>query len=592
MNIVRSILLSCVCLTCAHAANAFDLRIDVDADDTLASAVRSASAIATASAESVTATDEIIAAVQADYRNILGALYRAGYYGPTISIQVDGREGASLSLISLPPKVETVVVSVTSGPRFSFGDAQVSPLAAGTLLPPAFSRGSPALAPLVGAAKDAAIDAWRAVSHAKAALKSQSIVANHPRSELDVALSVDPGPAVTFGTLEVEGDSAVPARRIRKIAGLPEGTAFTPEYVDLAARRLQRTGTFRSVTLREADDLNADNSLDITATVVDEKDNRIGYGAEISSLEGATLSSYWIDRNLTHDADRLRIDAEIAGLGGSTGIDYSLGASYRRPATFNPKYTALLNASVARLDEPDYRSDTGEFTFGVDVEASRSSEVSASLGYRYSDVTDALGSRKFNHIIVPLNGSRDTRDNRLDPKGGTYLNAEIMPFFGVNGSASGTHIVADGRAYFTFGETDGVTLAARAQIGSVIGAQLAQTPPDLLFFSGGGGTVRGQPYHALGVPVGTDTTGGTSFLGLSGEVRAKVTNKIGLVGFYDLGAIGADALPASNADWHSGAGLGFRYNTGFGPIRVDVAAPVSGDTGEGIQLYVGIGQAF
>lgn len=71
-----------------------------------------------------------------------------------------------------------------------------------------------------------------------------------------------------------------------------------------------------------------------------------------------------------------------------------------------------------------------------------------------------------------------------------------------------------------------------------------------------------------------------------------ITDKIGLVGFYDLGAIGSDPIPTKDAKWHAGAGLGLRYDTGFGPIRVDLAMPVSGDTGDGVQLYVGIGQAF
>lgn len=82
----------------------------------------------------------------------------------------------------------------------------------------------------------------------------------------------------------------------------------------------------------------------------------------------------------------------------------------------------------------------------------------------------------------------------------------------------------------------------------------------------------------------------------SAELRARVTSKIGIVGFADVGYIGSgDVSPASEAnEWHAGAGLGLRYATGFGPIRLDVAAPLKGsvDTGDGVQFYIGIGQAF
>ena len=131
----------------------------------------------------------------------------------------------------------------------------------------------------------------------------------------------------------------------------------------------------------------------------------------------------------------------------------------------------------------------------------------------------------------------------------------------------------------------------------VIGSTLLGTPRDFLFYSGGGGTVRGQPYQSLGVDypeIYAEKIGGMAFGALSGEVRARVTEKIGVVGFLDLGYVGAMDFGGDYGNWHGGAGLGVRYATGFGPIRFDVAAPIEGsvDTGEGVQFYIGIGQAF
>jgi translocation and assembly module TamA len=69
-------------------------------------------------------------------------------------------------------------------------------------------------------------------------------------------------------------------------------------------------------------------------------------------------------------------------------------------------------------------------------------------------------------------------------------------------------------------------------------------------------------------------------------------SNLGLVLFADAGFVGADA-GFGNGDWHAGAGLGIRYDTPFGPIRVDIATPVrGGGVGEDIFLYIGIGQAF
>jgi Outer membrane protein len=592
-NATKSTVLSAILLLCASAAQAFDARLETTAGDDLKAQLKAASAVLEAAETDVSAPEEIIAAVQSDYRSLIGALYREGYYGPTVSIRVDGQEGASMSLISLPSSIQNVVISVTPGPRFVFGTARVAPLAPGTELPEGFASGETAQSNLIADASEIAIDSWRAASHAKAELTDQSIVADHRDKTLDAKLTIDPGPAVTFGKLHFAGKTTVRNSRLSRIANLPMGSAYSPEKLDLVTKRLQKTGTFRSITLREAEDLNSDNSLDITATLVDEKPRRFGFGAELSSLEGGTLSAYWMHRNLTDNADRLRFEGEVAGLGSTTGVDVTLSSSYRRPATVTRKTTLVLNATIEHLDEPEYLSDSGEFTFGFEVETSPNSTFSAGLGYRYSEVEDDLGSRSFSHVILPMEGSRDTRDNSLNPTSGTYFEAEIQPFIGVSGSASGTRIFADGRAYRAFGDDDRFTLAGRLQLGSILWADYTEVPPDMLFFSGGGGTVRGQPYQSLAVDLGGgDETGGSSFFGFSGELRTKVKGNISVVGFYDLGGIGTGSLPGGNAEWHAGAGLGLRYNTGFGPIRFDLAGPVSGDTGNGMQIYIGIGQAF
>lgn len=67
---------------------------------------------------------------------------------------------------------------------------------------------------------------------------------------------------------------------------------------------------------------------------------------------------------------------------------------------------------------------------------------------------------------------------------------------------------------------------------------------------------------------------------------------MGAAVFYDAGYIGPVELWGAGGAWQTGAGVGVRYDTGFGPVRLDVAFPVTGTTGDGMQVYIGIGQAF
>jgi translocation and assembly module TamA len=217
------------------------------------------------------------------------------------------------------------------------------------------------------------------------------------------------------------------------------------------------------------------------------------------------------------------------------------------------------------------------------------------LGYTRSDVADAGGDTSYNYLELPLTVLWDTRDDKLSATSGYYLDAGVTPFLGFGSTGTGAKLTGDARAYRSLGENGRFVLAGRVQFGTIVGAGIEATPRDYLIYSGGGGTVRGQPYQSLGVMVlsgGTVESGGRSFLGLSGELRAGITDKIGVVAFYDAGYISAGELFDQSGEWHAGAGLGLRYDTGIGPIRLDIAAPVSGSTGDGVQVYVGIGQAF
>jgi translocation and assembly module TamA len=563
------------------------------ASEDLLRTLRSASVVLGRLAEGPAPASDIVAAARADYARLLGALYAAGHYSGVISIRLDGREVAGIPVLDSPDRIGRIDIVVQPGPPFRFSRAEVAPLAPGTVLPEGFAPGQRARSGLIEQAARAGVDGWRDLGHAKAGLAGQSLTADHGNATLDARLRLDPGARLRFGPIAVRGNERVRAERIRAIAGLPEGRVFSPEALRLAAERLRRTGAFRSVTLTEAERAGPGDLIGVEALVVEERPRRFGAGAELSSTEGLRLSGFWFHRNLLGGAERLRFDGEIAGIGGDTGgEDYRLAASFSRPATLEPDTTLTLNASVEDRSEPDF--DLRAFELGAGLARIFSEQFSASLGigYRESRVEDAGGRSTFRLVTIPASATWDRRDDGLNPTGGFYLDSSVIPFVGFGSTGSGAQIRGDARLYHGIGESDRVVLAARLQLGAVVGPTLLETPRDFLFYSGGGGTVRGQPYQSLGVNVlrgGTQRTGGQLFLGLQTEARIAVTERIGAVAFFDWGQI--RAVPDAPAEDHAGAGIGLRYDTGIGPIRFDIAAPVWGG-GDGVQFYIGIGQAF
>ena len=585
------------------ASFAFDsLRFSVSGDDAaLSGVVQGASLLHTL--DQASAADEVLAAALADYGRMVGALYGRGHYSPVISIRLDGREAAGIAPLDAPGRISQVEVQVDPGPQFRFGRVGVQPLPTGFALPGAVAPGAVAQSGALREAVAASVDGWRAIGHAKASVSGQDIVADHRANRLSADVTLAPGPKLRFGAVAVEGNARTRPNRVREIAGLPEGAVYDPQQITRAEARLRRTGTFSSAKINEDDAITAPDLLGMTIAVVEEKPRRLSLGAEVSSLDGVELSGSWMHRNLFRGAERFKIEGRIRNLGApDSGVDYALGLSIDRPATITPDTTLRFSAQIERVDDADYRGDQFDLNLGFSHVFSDTLTGRIDLAYAFADgvsiAEDGVTTFdvRFRSLALPIGLTWDRRDDKADATKGFLIDAKVKPFLGFGTTGSGVRLQADLRAYRSFGAMGRVVLAGRAQAGVVLGSTLADTPRDDLFLSGGGGTVRGQPFQSLGVNLRRGAlnfqVGGTHFLAGSVELRTKVTDSIGIVGFVDAGRVDVGGFFDPVGDWHAGAGLGLRYATGFGPIRLDVAAPIGGKTGKGVQVYVGLGQAF
>ena len=542
---------------------------------------------------------DIFTDARAEYASLLNALYARGYYSAVIHVYVDGVEAASIAPLDAPAAISTIKVVVEPGPEFAFSQARIAPLAKRTELPEGFAVGKTAESGVILEAVTAGVNGWRDRSYAKAEVARQKLTADHAKATLAADVVLDPGPALRFGRLTIKGADRMRLSRVRAIAGLPEGEAFSPAELDRVASRLRRTGVFKSVSLTEDTAITAPDLLGITATLVEEKKRRYTFGAEMSSNDGLSLNGAWLHRNLFGGGERLKISGDVTNIGvAQGGADFLLGVTLERPATFTPDTTAGIGLSYGKLNEADFDANIFSATITLSHVVSEQLSGKAGLSYDYARITDPRGESTYRALSLPVSVIWDRRDNKTDATRSFYAAAEVKPFLGFGITDSGVRTTLDLRGYKSLGTEKRLVLAGRVQAGAVFGASLLGTPRDYLFYSGGGGTVRGQPYQSLGVNVLRSgvgdlfQTGGKTFIGGSLEARMKVTDSIGVVGFVDVGRIDANDFFSDFGDWHAGAGVGVRYATPVGPIRLDIAGPVGGSTGDGIQVYVGLGQAF
>ncbi|WP_254439242.1 autotransporter assembly complex protein TamA [Ruegeria arenilitoris] len=552
------------------------------------------SSVATAESRGLDTPLEILSAALSDYRTMVQILYDEGYFGPVVSIKLDGIEAAEISSLSVPAQINRAVITVQTGPKFTFGEAIVQPVTPETELPEEFAVGKVATTGAIQQAASAGVQGWRNAGHAKAEVGSQKVIARHAQDKLDAQIDLAPGPRLRFGKMIIQGDTDVRHRSIEKIAGFPAGEVYSPEKIQKVGTRLRRTGTFNVVAIEERETSNPDGTLDFDATFEDMPKRQLTFGLELASRDGLDLTATWTHRNVFRRAERLRFEAAIRNIGGAEDIDGRIGLRLDQPDRLGPDDNTFWSALLERRNTENYNVTVASLGYGARRTFSDRLYAEASAGFQWSSADDAYGDdRRFRYFVLPFRSEWDQRDSKVSATRGFYLDSQVTPFAGLSETESGIRLFFDGRGYTRVGSSDRLVLAGRVQLGSVLGPSPDGVTPDFLFFSGGAGTVRGQPYESLGIPVGTGVAGGKSFLGLSAEVRGKITEAISLVGFYDYGTVDTSSFIGSGAEYHSGAGLGVRYDLGgFGPLRLDLAVPVQGDTGNGLQFYIGIGQAF
>ena len=109
------------------------------ADDDLLDLLRDASLSRSLGDDGDPRPQDYIAAARADYRRLLTALYAAGHYSGVISITVNGREASNIAPLAAPDRIDSIDITVNPGPLFTFGVADIAPVAPDTELPEGFA---------------------------------------------------------------------------------------------------------------------------------------------------------------------------------------------------------------------------------------------------------------------------------------------------------------------------------------------------------------------------------------------------------------------------------------------------------------------
>ena len=614
----------------SRASIPYTLTVEVAGDDSaLKSGIRDASSLYSLRKDAPGDGEALARRAESDFGPIIDALWGAGYYNANVTISIDGATLpiASSDIAAFARAAEAyrnrapapVIIKVDPGPLFKlrsvrvvnalgveFSEAELPQRTVG------LKPGDPAVASEIRAAETRIINYFRKEGRPLAKIQSIAPVVDHAQNVMDVTVTAAPGPIAPFGEATINGPQTFDPAIVRSFLYIYPGDPYSPAAVADARNSIREIPAVGGVRITEGTALDPYGRLPYRIDVEDRLPYAIGASVKYSTTNGPEGSVYWEDRNVFGGAERLRLQASVfyappwfiasQSLRNFSPDDIGgrISASFLKPALWGTTNDLLIDALAEKISTSGagfvgYQAEDTDVTASLRHRFNQNFWVQAGLEAQKGDATDALGTVNYTLVGVPVSANFDTTDSKLDPTRGVRVNVSAVGFGTFLGSSLDLlQAKAGASAYYSIDADSRYVLAGRVAAGAMGGPQLDEIPANWRFYAGGGGSVRGYAYNELGPTVFWGAVvGGKSLFDASAELRVKVTDTIGVVPFFDIGNAFASNFPNFDQHLFTAAGLGLRYYTSVGPIRLDVAFPLERHAGTGpVAVYVSIGQSF
>jgi translocation and assembly module TamA len=557
---------------------------------------------------------QVSARLTEDSALLQSILASEGWYDATVTTRLDrtGEDNAAPL---------TAVLDVVPGQRYNFSDIIVTaaPTEPADLISSnlALKVGEPIIAERVQGAEAQVAVALPENGYPFAQVGQRDILLDPETGDGVYTLPVEVGPRSVFGDIRTTGNLAFDAEHIGVLSRFDRGELYDSRMVDDLRQALVATGLFNTISVTpEATGEDAGDGTQYATILVDQDagpPRTLAGSAGYGTGQGLRVEGSWTHRNLFPPEGALIANAVLGTR------EQGLGATFRRNNAGRRDRTFSLIAQALHSDFDAFEAYTGRVAALVTYDSTPiwqkrftyayGAQILGSVEEDFDFSINDLADRTF--FIGGLTGQAgfDTSDSLLNPTKGFRVTALVEPEASLQDGFD-TYVRAriDGTAYLPIG--DSFVVAGRLRFGTIQGIERFDLAPSRRFYAGGGGSVRGFGFQQLGPrveyanpdfdPTDEDSDepetlirpiGGRSVAEGAAEVRYRFGN-FGVVGFVDAGQVYEETYPTFD-DIRIGVGLGARYYTNFGPLRVDIATPMNRQRGESrLNLYISIGQAF
>ncbi len=396
-------------------------------------------------------------------------------------------------------------------------------------------------------------------------------------------LVYDPGVRYGFGPVSFQG-SQIREEILQNLVPFEEGKPYSSDDIAELNRRLSATGWFNSIVVtpdilegRKSED----KKLPVEARVSPKTGNSLEAGLGYSTDVGPRGKLIWKKPWLNDSGHSLQSETDISSL------EQLLDVTYKMPLEENAlEHFWLFRGGYKHEDLNDTQSDAMSLEVSRRWEPYEGWQKGVALKWRYDDFTQGSVESQSMMLYPEFSLSRTRSRGGLMPRWGDSQRYTIGYANKMWGSdVDALMLEAQFVLIRTYARNHRFVL--RSHLGWIETGDFRDVPPDLRFFAGGDRSVRGYDYESISPEdENGELTGASKMLTASVEYQLRVAGKWWGAVFLDVGRADND-FEFSN--FKKGAGVGVRWESPLGPVKLDIARPV-GDPGEnGIQFYIGLG---
>lgn len=388
----------------------------------------------------------------------------------------------------------------------------------------------------------------------------QQLRVNPQAGTADVNLIYQSGERYTLGEVSFT-DTPFKDELLRRFVQFEPGTPYQSDLVADLNQNLRSSGYFAQILVNAAPERAIDKEIPVNVELSEREPNSLGVGAGFSTDVGPRARLTWTQHWFNEHGHRRGAETEISA------PRQTLGAWYEIP--LDPPMTDSLRftAGYQREDIEDIESQL--LSIGGEWRHLTENDWQRVLSLEWQDERFEIGNdSEQSRLLLPgFSLDKLSSDDSIDPSRGYRLQLGIK---GANRALLSTvdvaQVILGARGLTTL--ADNHRFLVRARAGAVSTNDFDQVPPSLRFFAGGDQSIRGYDYRSLGpTDADGDNLGGRYLLETSFEYQYEFIQRWRLAAFVDHG----NAVESLDEDLKTGAGVGLRWVSPVGPLRLDIA---------------------